>query len=172
MFVHFITATWDDLIPWLDRRATRFRDGLWHFPELDYTHLLYEYSNLQKEYESDDLERLRRLPGAPDCAIGCTQAVQPFACPEHCLSSSSGTNPFSLLLSGGWHTVCYAESRSSSARHAPRSTSELATQRRPVQTALPRPFLRWLEFASTSSCQRKRRHAAKLVRDRCCQYCS
>lgn len=71
IFIHFATATWDDLAPWLDQRAVRSGDRLWHYPASDYTLLLYEYPDLQAEHEPEDLERLRarlgRLPSLSLC---------------------------------------------------------------------------------------------------------
>jgi hypothetical protein len=63
MIVHFASAGWDALEPWLDAR-----------PELS-EQLLYafEYADHRVEFEPDDLERLCRLLGGYPAAAVCLQ---------------------------------------------------------------------------------------------------
>ena len=71
MFVHFATATWDDLAPWLDRQAVPTGERHWRYPRGNYTLSLYEYPDLLAEYEPEELERLQsrlgRLPSLSLC---------------------------------------------------------------------------------------------------------
>jgi len=71
-FIHFATATWDELVPWLDQRT--FRNGSrlsWSYPGDCYAVLLYEYPDLELEYETVELERLEmklgRMPSLSLC---------------------------------------------------------------------------------------------------------
>ncbi|MCL2714831.1 MAG: hypothetical protein FWD68_09690 [Alphaproteobacteria bacterium] len=63
IIIHFAGATWDEISPWLDLRATRRRDRMWNYPENDYTLRLYDYPDICTEYEPGDLESLRTLLG-------------------------------------------------------------------------------------------------------------
>jgi hypothetical protein len=69
--VHFATATWADLVPWLDGLAARVEERRWNYPEpFEPLLFIYGYDAILRENEPEDLGRLNRLlPGGPSSTL-------------------------------------------------------------------------------------------------------
>ena len=70
IIIHFSSAAWDELVPWIEQRAISTSGRRYHYPDPNYVLLLYEYRDHRGEFEPEDLDRLcARLGGFPSSAL-------------------------------------------------------------------------------------------------------